>query len=128
MIIAAIALMTIGALFLLIAAIGLIRLPDPLQRMHSATKAGTLGTALLLLGVMVSGRVDQISTEILTILFLLVTLPIGAQLLARASYISGTRLEGLNDDPLDDVLDRPEREPVIEVPRTPPPPKAKADS
>lgn len=118
--IAALALMTAGVLFLLIAAIGVIRLPDPLQRMHSATKAGTLGTALLLIGVMMSGRVDQISTEILTILFLLLTLPIGAQLLARASYISGTQLEGLGDDPLAEVLDRPDEEPVIEVPPTPP--------
>ncbi len=114
--IAAILLMTVGVLFLLIAAIGVIRLPDPLQRMHSATKAGTLGTTLVLLGVILSGRVDQISTEILTILFLLVTLPIGAQLLARASYISGTRLEGLNDDPLAEILERPEQEPMIEPP------------
>lgn len=114
---AAIMLMTVGVLFLLIAAIGVIRLPDPLQRMHSATKAGTLGTALLLLGVIASGRINQVPTEVLTILFLLVTLPIGAQLLARASYISSTRLEGLKDDPLAGVLERPEQEPVIEVPR-----------
>ena len=40
-------LQALGAAFLLIAAIGVIRLPDPLQRMHSATKAGTLGTTLL---------------------------------------------------------------------------------
>ena len=100
-------LMTVGVLFLLVAAIGLIRLPDPLQRMHSATKAGTLGTALLLLGVVASGRIAQAPTEILAILFLLLTLPIGAQLLARASYLSGTRLEGVEDDPLADVLDRP---------------------
>lgn len=115
--IAAISLMTAGVLFLLIAAIGVIRLPDPLQRMHSATKAGTLGTTLLLIGVIASDRIDPVPTEILTILFLLVTLPIGAQLLARASYISGTRLEGLKDDPLAGVLERPEQEPPIEVPR-----------
>ena len=40
-------LMAAGVAFLLIAAIGLVRLPDALQRMHSATKAGTLGTALV---------------------------------------------------------------------------------
>lgn len=99
-------LMTIGTAFLLIAAIGLIRLGDPLQRMHSATKAGTLGTALLLIGVMLSRAVAIGSTGWLTIGFLLVTLPIGAQLLARATYVSGTRLEGIEQDPLADELQR----------------------
>ncbi|KHL25581.1 Na(+)/H(+) antiporter subunit G [Croceibacterium mercuriale] len=97
----------LGAAFLLIAAIGVIRLPDPLQRMHSATKAGTLGTTLLLLGVMASGELDRSGSGWLPILFLLVTLPLGAQLLARGSYLSGTRLEGLEDDPLAEELGRP---------------------
>ncbi|WP_347303038.1 monovalent cation/H(+) antiporter subunit G [Croceibacterium sp. TMG7-5b_MA50] len=100
----AMVLQGLGAAFLLIAAIGVIRLPDPLQRMHSATKAGTLGTALLLVGVMASGQVDRSSTAWLAIIFLLVTLPLGAQLLARGTYLSGTRLQGLEDDPLADEL------------------------
>ena len=98
----------LGAAFLLVAAAGVIRLPDPLQRMHSATKAGTLGTTLLLLGVMVSGTVDRSVSGWLPIIFLLVTLPLGAQLLARGTYLSGTRLQGLDDDPLASELD-PER-------------------
>lgn len=105
MTLASMILMSVGAVFLLIAAIGVIRLPDPLQRMHSATKAGTLGTALLMLGVMLSGTVQIGPNAPLTVLFLLVTLPIGAQLLGRASYTSGTQLEGLDDDPLADELD-----------------------
>jgi len=97
-------LMILGAAFLLIAAIGVIRLPDPLQRMHSATKAGTLGTALLLLGVGLSPQVSLGTTGVLTMLFMLLTLPIGAQLLGRASYIAGTKLEGLEHDPLENEL------------------------
>ena len=89
MTILAIVLMTLGVGFLLIAAIGLIRLPDPLQRMHSATKAGTLGTSLILLGILGAGDVARPSTALLTIVFLLITLPIGAQLLGRAAYLSG---------------------------------------
>jgi len=103
----AMALQALGAAFLLIAAIGVIRLPDPFQRMHSATKAGTLGTTLLLLGVMASGEVDRTASGWLPIIFLLVTLPLGAQLLARGAYLSGTALEGLEDDPLADELGRP---------------------
>lgn len=106
MTIAAIVLMTLGTVFLLAAAIGVIRLRDPLQRMHSATKAGTLGTALLILGALLTGAIDRTSTGLLTIIFLLITLPLGAQVLARASYVSGSRLEGVESDPLDGELDR----------------------
>jgi len=105
---AAMVLMVLGTAFLLIAAIGVIRLPDPLQRMHSATKAGTLGTSLLLIGVTLSGVEEVGDTVLLAIVFLLLTLPIGAQLLGRASYLSGTKLEGLNEDPLEGVLERAE--------------------
>jgi len=108
----AMACMSLGGVFLLIAAIGVIRLSDPLQRMHSATKAGTLGTALVLGGVMLSGAVRVSWTVPLTMLFLLLTLPIGAQLLARATYLSGTPLNGLDDDPL-------EEEPEINRAKTP---------
>lgn len=106
-------LMLFGVAFLLIAAIGVIRLPDALQRMHSATKAGTLGTALLLLGVALSGTVEAGFTVGLTIFFLLVTLPIGAQLLARATYVSGTPLEGLDVEPLETELERDTAPPAL---------------
>jgi monovalent cation/proton antiporter, MnhG/PhaG subunit len=103
----AMALLIAGTAFLLIAAIGIVRLPDPLQRMHSATKAGTLGATLMLLGVVIASDWSELSsTSGLTILFLLITLPIGAQLLGRASYVSGTRLQGLEEDPLAEELER----------------------
>jgi multicomponent Na+:H+ antiporter subunit G len=95
-------LMAAGIAFLLIAAIGLVRLPDALQRMHSATKAGTLGTALVILGAMLLGEVARPQTGLLTILFLLLTLPFGAQLLGRAAYLARTPLDGITDDPLED--------------------------
>ncbi len=93
-------LMTAGVAFLLIAAIGLVRLPDALQRMHSATKAGSLGTALVILGAMLLGEVARPQTGLLTIVFLLATLPFGAQLLGRATYLARTPLDGIDDDPL----------------------------
>ncbi len=109
--IAAGALMVLGTAFLLVAAIGVIRLPDPLQRMHSATKAGTLGTALVLIGVLLHDTDGPDAVGWLTMVFLLVTLPIGAQLLARAAYVSGTPLVGIDDDPLAGELERA-KEPI----------------
>lgn len=99
---AGVLLMTAGVAFLLIAAIGLVRLPDALQRMHSATKAGSLGTALVILGAMLLGEVARPQTGLLTIVFLLATLPFGAQLLGRATYLARTPLDGIDDDPLAD--------------------------
>ena len=46
----------IGALFSLIAGIGLYRLPDIFVRMHAATKAGTLGAGLVLLAIAVDSQ------------------------------------------------------------------------
>lgn len=106
MIVVAMVLMTLGTAFVLAAAIGVIRLRDPLQRMHSATKAGTLGTALLVLGALLTGTIDRTGTGLLTLIFLLITLPLVAQVLARASYVSGSKLEGIDSDPLDGELDR----------------------
>lgn len=90
-------LLVAGTLLMLIAAVGIIRLSDPLQRMHSATKAGTLGTVLLVTGVLIGTDDAPVSTGVLAILFLMFTLPLAAQLLGRATYLSGTRLAEIDE-------------------------------
>lgn len=96
-----------GVAFILIASIGVARLPDVFQRMHAATKAGGIGASLVVLGVMVAGGVAKPLTAVLTILFMLLTLSVASQLLARAAYLSGVPIEGLErGDPLAGVLDR----------------------
>jgi multicomponent Na+:H+ antiporter subunit G len=103
----AVLLMFAGVAFIAIAALGVARLPDVFQRMHAATKAGGIGTSLVVLGVLVAGGVARPATGVLTILFMLLTLSVASQLLARAAYMSGATLHGLDgDDPLAGVLDR----------------------
>jgi multicomponent Na+:H+ antiporter subunit G len=100
-------LLAAGVMFIVIASIGVARLPDVFQRMHAATKAGGIGTSLVVLGVLVAGGVARPVTGVLTIVFMLLTLSVASQLLARAAYLSGTPIEGLDrGDPLTDVLDR----------------------
>ena len=100
-------LLVAGVAFITIAGIGVARLPDVFQRMHAATKAGGIGTSLVLLGVLTAGGVVRPLTGVLTILFMLLTLSVASQLLARAAYMSGATLRGLDDDdPLAEVLDR----------------------
>jgi multicomponent Na+:H+ antiporter subunit G len=74
-----------GATFVLIAAIGIVRLPDLLTRMHSSTKAGTLGALLVLVGLGIhQGTGEVVSKVIATSLFLLLTAPIAAHMIGRA--------------------------------------------
>lgn len=83
----------LGAIFTLIAALGVIRLPDLYTRMHAASKAGTVGGGLILLAVaLVSLDAAVALRALIGILFLLLTTPISAHLLARASYLAGHRL------------------------------------
>jgi multicomponent Na+:H+ antiporter subunit G len=98
--------MTIGVAFIVIAALGVARLPDVFERMHSATKAGGIGSTLVILGVLTAGGVTRPLTGLLTIVFMLLTLSVASQLLARAAYISGAELRRAGrGDPLADVLD-----------------------
>jgi multicomponent Na+:H+ antiporter subunit G len=91
-ILASVALLS-GAFFTLVAAIGVYRLPDILMRMHASTKAGTLGTGFILLAVaIITPDISVITRAVATILFLIVTAPVAAHLIGRASYRVGTKL------------------------------------
>lgn len=83
----------IGSLFILVSAIGMLRMPDFLIRMHAATKAGTLGTGLILIGVMFHFKSLHVIVEgLLVFFFIFVTAPIASHLLAKASYYRGVKL------------------------------------
>lgn len=97
----------LGALFFLISAIGLLRLPDFFCRIHAPTKAGTLGVVLLGLGAVLRSLAngDLLWLEELAILiFLFLTIPVSAQVLARAARRRGvarTAKTGVEDHPAD---------------------------
>lgn len=82
-----------GGLFAFAAALGVLRLPDVLIRMHASTKAGTLGCGLILVAVAVHfGDVGTIARAIAAIVFLLLTAPVAAHMIGRAAYRTGVRL------------------------------------
>ena len=86
-------LMISGSLFSLVAALGMLRLPDTIIRMHAATKAGTLGAGLILIAEAVFYQDLGITLRALaTITFLLLTAPVAATLIGRAAYYSGIML------------------------------------
>ena len=82
------ALILIGARFIFFGALGLVRLPDSLCRLHGPSKAGTLGVGALLLASAVHFSLTRegLSLHECAILVLLfITAPISAQLLAKAA-------------------------------------------
>ena len=82
-----------GSLFSFVAALGMLRLPDTVIRMHAATKAGTLGTGLILIGVVFYYAELGITLRALAaITFLLLTAPVAAHLIGRAAYYSKVKL------------------------------------
>lgn len=90
-------LLVVGALFALSAAIGLVRLPDLYTRMHSASKAGTVGSGLLLFAAGLYSEDPMILARALAgFIFFLLTAPVSAHLLARAAHRSGYDLGGIS--------------------------------
>ena len=86
------AAIVVGSIFALLAAVGLLRLPDLYTRMHAASKAGVVGVGLILFAMaLVSFDGSVALRALLGILFLVLTTPISAHLLARAAYHAGTR-------------------------------------
>jgi multicomponent Na+:H+ antiporter subunit G len=98
-ILAAILLFT-GSCFSLLAAFGIVRLPDLFTRLHAATKASTLGVGCLMVAVAIHfGKLETTTRAAATIVFLLLTAPVGAHLLARAAYWLGVQFwEGTQTD------------------------------
>ena len=84
--------LVIGSLFSLIAAIGLLRLKDVYMRMHAGSKAGTLGSGLMLIALAVHAhQIDVITRAIAGVVFFLLTAPVAAHLLAKAALEVGYR-------------------------------------
>ena len=70
----------LGIALMVVAGIGLLRMPDLLTRMHASSKAGTLGAALVLLAVAVHFADAAITVRALVVcVFLLLTAPIASQ-------------------------------------------------
>lgn len=83
----------IGALFILLAAIGFVRMPDFFLRVSVTTKAATLGIGLILgAAALYFSEVSVVSRVFAIILFLLLTAPVAAHMIGRTAYFIGTKL------------------------------------
>ncbi|MFP5315212.1 multisubunit sodium/proton antiporter, MrpG subunit [Arthrobacter subterraneus] len=96
-----------GALMSLAAAVGLLRFPDLLSRMHAATKPQVLGLLLFLLAIAVQQRTwAVIPVLVLCWVFQLLTAPVSAHMVGRAGYrTKHLRKDLLSMDELDEVVE-----------------------
>lgn len=92
----------LGAIFVLLASIGLLRMPDSYLRISVTTKAATLGIGLLLIAAAIHFKDYSITSRVMAIiLFMLLTAPVSGHLIGRTSYLSGVRL--WKDSVMDDM-------------------------
>jgi multicomponent Na+:H+ antiporter subunit G len=92
----------LGIALMVVAGIGLLRMPDLLTRMHASSKAGTLGAALVLVAVAVQFSDAAVTVRALLVcVFLLLTAPIASHVIARAAYRAGVPLspDTFTDEP-----------------------------
>jgi multicomponent Na+:H+ antiporter subunit G len=114
-----------GAIWILIAAAGIVRMPDLYLRMSASSKAATLGAALMLLAVAVHFQALGVVSRVgATVAFIILTAPVAAHMIARAAYVTGvplwrgTAVDELRGryDPVTHALGDPE----AQDPRSPP--------
>ena len=77
-------LLLVGVLFTLVAAIGLVRMPDLYSRMHAATKPQLLGLMFVCVGIALDWRWVVLGLAVLTLQ--VITAPVGSHLVGRAVY------------------------------------------
>ncbi len=101
-------LLVLGALLSLAGAIGLVRFPDTLARLHAATKPQTLGMILVLSGLALQLRSWAALTTLLVVVTTqFFTLPVTAHLVGRSAYRHGNvRKDLLVADDLSDTVER----------------------
>jgi multicomponent Na+:H+ antiporter subunit G len=87
------ALLITGAAFLLLASIGIVRMPDLYSRIQAATKAATLGVGCIILAIAIHFVDLGITVRaLLVIAFLFITQPVAAHMIGRAAYFVGVPL------------------------------------
>ena len=86
-------LLILGAAFMVLASIGVLRLPDLPTRMHATTKAGALGAMLIMASVAFHfGDSTVAARAIAIVVFIFLTAPIAAHVIGRAGYFTDIEL------------------------------------
>jgi multicomponent K+:H+ antiporter subunit G len=110
-------LLVLGGLFVLIGAVGMVKLPDVYTRLHAPTKTTTLGIGCILIASMclhvAEGRGFSVQ-EIVISLFLFITAPVSAYMIAKAALHRRVPMqEGTTNAELAELM-RDRKSPVVD--------------
>ncbi|MCG8401160.1 MAG: monovalent cation/H(+) antiporter subunit G, partial [Firmicutes bacterium] len=96
----AVGFIVLGVFFMLVGAVGIVRLPDTYHRLHAASKCSTLGLMGMLIGAMFHIQESYTVTKgIMVIIFAFAANPVGSHMLAKASLRARFgKWEGTIDD------------------------------
>lgn len=93
------ALFSVGAIVLVIGALGLIRLPDFWSRVHAAGMIDTLGSALILAGMILQAGLSLVTLKLLLIgIFLFIAGPTATHAIANAAWVAGIKPNRVEKD------------------------------
>lgn len=95
------ALTLIGVGFTVLAAVGIVRMPDVYIRMQASTKSSTAGVSCLILATAIRlETLGAFTQALLVVAFLFLTVPVASHMIGRAAYASGVELwsESLMDE------------------------------
>ncbi|MBN8545339.1 MAG: monovalent cation/H(+) antiporter subunit G [Ignavibacteria bacterium] len=91
----------LGSFVILLAALGILKMPDIYLRMSASTKASTLGISIILITTGLHfGTTEIISRTILIVVFLMITAPVASHLLGKAAYLNKLPLWNTKRDDL----------------------------
>lgn len=100
-------LIILASLFMLVAALGIVKLRDVYMRMHAITKASSLSIVLFLFAVVISyPSAETIVGALMVIVFIIATAPVASHMIARVSHMmriplsKGAVVNELDEDPI----------------------------
>lgn len=95
-------LIVFGGGFLVIGAIGVLRMPDFFTRLHAAGLTDTLGSGALLAGLLLQAGLNLTGVKLVLIAaFVLITSPIATHALINAAYTAKLAMNGVKDRTLE---------------------------
>jgi multicomponent Na+:H+ antiporter subunit G len=101
------AIVLLGSLFMVIGALGVVRMPDVFTRLHAASVSDTFGLGLVLVGLILVGGLSLVSVKLAFLLaFLFFTGPVATHAVARAALDAGVKARDEEGRPLDEPSGR----------------------
>jgi len=97
------AIVLAGSVFMVIGALGVIRMPDVFTRLHAASVSDTFGVGLILIGLILVAGLTLVSVKLAFLLaFLFLTGPVATHAVARAALDAGVKARDRKGEPLDE--------------------------